>query len=122
MFNRVKEAGGKVCTVAGKVKNKAELLATGLMCEAMLMQSSFAKATSGSGEADNVVKTAVDMVVNIFPLVGAFFVVAGVFKLVMAYRNNQPEDQTTAAKDIVIGAVLIVFRAFAWTPISNVIF
>ena len=92
------------------------------MCEAMLMQSSFAKATSGSGEADNVVKAAVDMVVNIFPLVGAFFVVAGVFKLVMAYRNNQPEDQTTAAKDIVIGAVLIVFRAFAWTPISNVIF
>lgn len=122
MFNRVKEAGGKVCTVAGKVKNKAELLATGLMCEAMLMQSSFAKATSGSGEADNVVKAAIDMVVNIFPLVGAFFVVAGVFKLVMAYRNNQPEDQTTAAKDIVIGAVLIVFRAFAWTPISNAIF
>lgn len=122
MFNRVKEAGGKVCAVAGKVKNKAALLMTGLMCEAMLMQSSFAKATSGSGEADNVVKAAVDMVVNIFPLVGAFFVVAGVFKLVMAYRNNQPEDQSTAAKDIVIGAVLIVFRAFAWTPISNVIF
>ena len=122
MFNRVKEAAGKVCTVAGKVKNKAQLIAAGLMCEAMLMQSSFAKATSGNGEADNVVKAAVDMVVNIFPLVGAFFVVAGVFKLVMAYRNNQPEDQTTAAKDIVIGAILIVFRVFAWAPISNVIF
>lgn len=120
MFNKVRELGGKIRTGAGKVKNKTELLATGLMCEAMMAQQSFAKVESS--ETGNVVQAAVNVVVKIFPFIGAFFVIAGVFKLVMAYRNNQPEDQTTAAKDIVIGAVLIVFKAFVWDNISGTIF
>lgn len=73
-------------------------------------------------DASSLVKSIIDVVVKIFPLVGAFFVVAGIFKLVMAYRNDQPEAQTAAAKDIVIGAVFIVFFGFVWTPISKVLF
>ena len=60
-----------------------------------------------------------DLVVGIFPLIGVFLILVGGFKIFMAYRNNQPEEQTSAAKDIVIGAVLIVFRAFVWTAIKG---
>lgn len=120
MFNRIKETGSKLAVVGGKVKEKAGLFATGIAVEAMMIQQSLAVNTTDN--TNNIVKAAVDIVVNIFPLVGAFFIVAGVFKLIMAYRNNQPEDQSTAAKDIVIGAVLVAFRVFAWNTISGLIF
>ena len=66
-----------------------------------------------------LVLTIIGTIVKIFPFVGAFFVVSGVFKLVMAYRNDQPEAQSAAAKDIVIGAVFIVFALFIWSPINS---
>ena len=73
------------------------------------------------GGANLVVKI-LDIVVNIFILMGAFFVVSGIYKLVMAYKDNQPEQQNTAIRDIVIGVVMVVFRLFLWNPIAKVIF
>lgn len=78
-------------------------------------------ANARAGSAEDAVLSIAELVVDIFPLIGVFFVIAGAFKLFMAYRNNQPEEQSSAAKDIVIGAVLIVFRAFAWPAIRSVI-
>lgn len=75
-----------------------------------------------NADAVSVVEAAIGIVVNIFPLIGAFFLVAGIFKLIMAYRDNRPEDQAAAAKDIVIGAIFIVFKVFAWNPLSDIIF
>ena len=74
--------------------------------------------TSGGG----LVKTILNIVINIFVLMGAFFLVSGIYKLVMAYKDNQPEQQNAAVRDIVMGVILIVFRVFLWNPIANAIF
>lgn len=79
----------------------------------------YADVKGDSSGVKEIVTNILSIVVNIFPFVGGFFVVAGVFKLIMAYRNDQPEAQAGAARDIVIGAVFIVFRVFAWEPIKD---
>lgn len=112
----------KISNVTNSLKAKWAMLSA--MVATTLPQVASANTTpaGGSDQPENVVQAVIEVVVNIFPLIGAFFVVAGVFKLIMAYRNDQPEAQTAAAKDIVIGAIFIVFRVFAWEPVSNVIF
>ena len=77
-------------------------------------------ATSDTSIA-SIVGAIADVVISFFPFIGIFFVISGVFKLIMAYRNDQPEAQAGAAKDIVIGAVFIVFATVVWTPISAVL-
>jgi hypothetical protein len=74
---------------------------------------------AAGSDPKTLIQTIIGTIVKIFPFVGAFFVVSGVFKLVMAYRNDQPEAQSAAAKDIVIGAVFIVFALFIWQPINT---
>lgn len=73
-----------------------------------------AVASATNAQATNLVFMIVDKVVSIFPLVGIFFIAAGFFKLIMAYREDNPQGQSSAAKDIVIGAVFIVFRVGFW--------
>ena len=102
------------------VKNKAELIASSTALAMATLPT--AVMASGGGSPATIVKAACDMVVKIFPFVGAFFVISGVFKLIMAYRNDQPEAQAGAAKDIVIGAVFIVFNGFVWPSFSGIIF
>lgn len=51
---------------------------------------------------------------TVFPLIGGVLVLLGVFKLIMAIRNDQPEAQGSAAKDIVIGAVVVAFGLLFW--------
>lgn len=99
----------------GNMKTKALALASVVA----LTMPQIAQAAGTPGE---IVKGACEVVVDIFPFIGAFFVIAGVFKLILAYRNDQPESQTAAAKDIVIGAVFIAFKIFVWTSISGLIF
>ena len=74
---------------------------------------------AAGSDPKTLILTIIGTIIKIFPFVGAFFVVSGVFKLVMAYRNDQPEAQSAAAKDIVIGAVFIVFALFIWQPINT---
>ena len=76
--------------------------------------------SGGDGGAKDKVTAVLDMVVNIFPLIGGFFIVAGGFKLIMAYRNDQPEAQTAAAKDLVIGIIFVLFRVFAWPTLKGI--
>lgn len=106
----------KVSTMVGRAK--AEITALSL---ALATAPTMVNAAPGK-DPGTIVKAAIEVVVKIFPFVGAFFVVAGIFKLILAYRNDQPEAQAGAAKDIVIGAVFIVFAAFVWEPMSKVIF
>jgi len=65
----------------------------------------------------SLVKNIIGGIVNILPWIGAFFIVAGAFKLVMAYRSDNPDAQTPAAKDIVIGIVLVLFDVLFWDKI-----
>lgn len=99
-------------------KQRLEMLATSVALAVAIAPTS----VSAAGDPGAIVKAACDVVVDMFPFIGAFFVVAGVFKLILAYRNDQPEAQAGAAKDIVIGAVFIVFKTFVWGAISGLLF
>lgn len=116
-MNKVKNVLGR----AAQKVNSAKYELAGIMVSAMagVPMNVHAAGLDGSGDVGSVVGSVADVVVNIFPFVGVFFVIAGVFKLIMAYRNDQPEAQASAAKDIVIGAVFLAFRIFAWTPIKG---
>ena len=100
------------------VKQRLEMLTTSVALAIATAPAS----VKAAGDPGSIVKTACDIVVKMFPFIGAFFVVAGVFKLILAYRNDQPEAQAGAAKDIVVGAVFIVFATFVWDPLSGQIF
>lgn len=113
LFNSIK---ANVVSFVNKVKIVAS---TALLSTAMVNSGVVCAAPS---DPSAVVSAAIDVVVKMFPFVGSFFVVAGVFKLIMAYRNDQPEAQAGAAKDIVIGAVFIAFGTFVWNAIKPVIF
>lgn len=103
----------------GIAKLQLEMLVASVMIG---LTQSKALAAGGQDKVGQIVKGAIDVVVNIFPFIGGFFIVAGVFKLILAYRNDQPEAQAGAAKDIVIGAVFVVFKVFAWEALSKLIF
>lgn len=100
------------------VKAKANLMAVSVSTAMYAASPMSVRAASDPGA---VVKAACDVVVDMFPFIGAFFIVAGVFKLILAYRNDQPESQAGAAKDIVIGAVFVVFKTFVWNNLSEFI-
>lgn len=86
-----------------------------LVATAMTATPTMVHADATKADAENLIFDIVDKVVDIFPFIGVFFVVAGGFKLVMAYRNDQPEAQASAAKDIVIGVVFVAFKLMFWT-------
>ncbi len=119
---KINEFKTKALQKVDSVKRKASLaiFTAGVTLEATGIPV-FAEGGTAQDTSHSSVLDIADMLVNIFPLIGAFFVIAGAFKLFMAYRGNNPEDQSGAAKDIVIGAVFIAFRAFAWPTIKGII-
>ena len=106
----MKEKTSKLMQKTHLAKAKLGILAAAAMTATPTMVHAATKA-----EAENLIFDIVDKVVDIFPFIGVFFVVAGGFKLIMAYRNDQPEAQASAAKDIVIGVVFIAFKVLFWT-------
>ena len=111
-----------------KGANLALAVSSGIITGILMSGNAYAdESTWNDGFKDDakgadVIKDILNIVVNIFVFMGAFFVVSGIYKLVMAYKDNQPEQQNAAVRDIVIGVVLIVFRAVLWKPISGAIF
>ena len=97
-------------------------ITTGILMSGNAYASGWNAGFKDNAQGSEIIKNILNIVVNIFVFMGAFFVVSGVYKLVMAYKDNQPEQQNAAVRDIVIGVVLIVFRAVLWRPISNAIF
>lgn len=107
----MKEKTSKLMQKMHLAKAKLGILAATTMTATPTM----VHADATKGQATKLIFTIVDKVVGIFPFIGIFFVVAGGFKLIMAYRNDQPEAQAGAAKDIVIGVVFIAFKVLFWT-------
>lgn len=117
----MKTMGKSIKSFGTKTKEFAQKLSlTTSLC--MTILATAGANTYAAGDPASIVKACVDVVVSIFPYIGVFFVVAGIFKLILAYRNDQPEAQAGAAKDIVIGAVFLVFGTFVWDKIANVVF
>lgn len=106
-----KNSVNKICHAvkAGRAK-LAGLTTTIALGMPMIVQA----APTSAGEG---VKQILNVIAGVFPFIGAFFLVAGAFKLVMAYRNDQPEAQAGAAKDIVIGLVFILFKTLFWDAV-----
>ncbi len=81
------------------------------------------EAFAGAGSAGAILQKITHVIAHdVLPLIGGVLVLLGVFKLIMAIRNDQPEAQASAARDIVIGAVVVVFGIFLWDPISSMLF
>ena len=107
-MDSVKVRAGYIATVAGVAMAQAQ---TALATTTTLTDK---PANDAKMESGGIVAASIDMIMSVFPWIGAFFVVAGVFKLIMAYRSDNPEGQSGAAKDIVIGALFIGFKV-AWS-------
>lgn len=100
------------------------MLVAGAAGSSILMPSVHASsmASSNSDNAQNIVGTVADAIAGVLPFIGVFFLLAGAVKTVNGFRNdNNPEAIASGAKDLVIGAVLVAFRAFLWTPIKSAI-
>lgn len=110
----------KIKGVCSNAKTKVTALAT--MASIALLTSPALAVTVSTGEATNKAKEIADVLTYIFPLMGGFFALSGVVKWVMAFRSEQPEQQASAVKEIIIGVVCIIFRALLWSPISSIVF
>lgn len=107
-------AGGRA---ADKIKEFTQKLSVAAMT-AMSGMSSTASATL----AKAVMKGVISIIVDIFPLFGAVFVLLGVFTLFMAIKTDQPEKKNTGIiMDIAIDAIMIVFKAFVWNRIKGIL-
>jgi hypothetical protein len=69
----------------------------------------------------NIVKQLIDVATWLFVFMGAFYLLPGLFKLINSLRNNQPEETSSAAKDVAIGIVLLMFKVI-WSGVSGKIF
>lgn len=114
----------KILNAASNFIQKNKMRMVGLSTTIMATMPMTVKADWGDGEkdAESLVQQIAEIVIKIFPLVGAFFVISGAFKLFMAYKDGQGEAQNAAVKDIVIGAVFLAFRLFVWKPLSEAMF
>ena len=75
--------------------------------------------------ADELKDKALDIVEKIIqPIliaVGVLMVIAGGVKLVLAYRNDQPEQQSGAARDIIIGIAFTLAGTLIVGPLKTII-
>lgn len=74
-------------------------------------------ATPSSVDPNNLIKSIIEGVMDLFPAVGIVIALVGAFKLYMAFRNDQPDAYSNSIKDIVIGALLVAFRYTIWDKV-----
>lgn len=110
----------KIKSVLTSAKTRVAVAAN-MACLTLMTSPVFA-VTQTEKEAGNKAKDIANILVGIFPLMGGFFALSGVIKWVMAFRSEQPEQQASAVKEIIIGVVCIVFGTLLWGPISNIVF
>ena len=70
--------------------------------------------TYAATDPNAMIKGIIEQIMALFPAIGVVIALVGAFKLYMAFRNDQPDSYSNAIKDIVIGALLIVFKATIW--------
>lgn len=80
-----------------------------------------AAAGGGKDQALNLMINLLGQIIGLFPAIGIVIAAIGAFKLFMAFRNDQPDAYSGAAKDIVIGIVLIIFDTFIWPTIQGLV-
>lgn len=117
----------KVQSVTDKLRNTIQSnrvvtrVKRGFVTAGILAESAILFSTNVYAASDPM--TAIKNILNIimqklFPAVGIVLALVGGFKLFMAFRNDQPDAYSGAAKDIVIGVVLATFATVIWPVIS----
>jgi len=99
-------------------KNEAAMALAGVGVSPVM---AFATSPASKKDPATTVRSIADVLVKIFPLIGIFFVLVGAFKWVMAYRQDNPEAQAGAVKDLVVGVVFLVFDAFIWVALKAIV-
>lgn len=74
-----------------------------------------------ANEATSKVISLMGVIIDLFPAIGIVIAGVGAFKLFMAFRNDQPDAYSGAAKDIVIGIVLILFKTLVWPTLTGLV-
>lgn len=116
---KTKDAFNNAIQKANTVKTKIQLM---LLTAVTTLTPVSVFAGTGSTSPEATVEVVLDYVTLVFPLIGIPLVLVGAFKLFMAYRNNQPEEYSSAAKDLAIGAIMIAFRVVVWTGLKKALF
>ena len=116
-LNKVKDAGIKARAL---VCSGILAIQTGLM-NAVILNAGDPGEVENS-KATDILQTIAGVIVNAIALMGGIFVLIGAYKIIMAFKDNQPEQQATGIREVVIGAILISFRLFVWNSIKGVIF
>lgn len=119
MKQEIKHFGNKLAMKA--LEAKYAIAGAAVSAMAMNPMTAHAAGASQTGDAQGLVWTIADIIVMIFPWIGIFFILSGAIKMFLAYRNDQPEAQAAAAKDIVIGVVFVAFRVVFWPMIKAAI-
>ena len=70
-------------------------------------------------DPSGLAKSMIGVIVGLFPIIGVFMIVAGAIRLLLAYRNNQPDEYSGAGKDIVIGGAFLAFKYLFWDNIIS---
>jgi len=113
----------KVTENSKKLLNEAKGLKAEAYCTMAAVACGAYFPVAEAADAKGIIKSICDIIATkIFPLVGGVIALIGVFKLIMAIRNDQPEAQASSARDIVIGAVMVAFGVIFWNPISSALF
>lgn len=76
-------------------------------------------ATNTESNTTNAVLTILGTLITVMAFIGVAFMVMGAVKWISAYREQNPEGQATAAKDLGVGAVMLVFKVVLWSSIEN---
>ena len=100
-----------------KVKTEATACSTALMVA--MATNPTVSATMNSGAADKMVKL-LNVIVPYIAVIGIPLAAVGAFKLIQAFRNDQGDQIPSAARDLAIGILLVLFPAI-WSVIADVV-
>ena len=98
---------------------RTAMIGTTTFVESCMLSCLNAYATPSSTDPKEVVVSIMDTLVDLFPAIGIVIAAIGAFKLFMAFRNDQPDAYSGAAKDIVVGVVLVIFKTFVWNALKT---
>ena len=74
-----------------------------------------------NADAVVIIKKVIGIFLSLVAVAGGVFAVVGLYKFIMSFKNDQPEAQASAVKEIIVGVALIAFRLL-WNVLGNVIF
>lgn len=108
-------------TTDWKLRATNAMLLAGVGMGPLASMNVFAVDVSDDDKNDpsSLAKYMIDVIVGLFPIIGVFMIVAGAIRLLLAYRNNQPDEYSGAGKDIVIGGAFLAFKYLFWDAIIS---